>query len=102
MEMLLDEKVMFYYKDESDLHVVMFAEFDSFIFIFIDYLWVSAKARGQEFVHLLIKKLKKKNKPIILEVEPVDYEDTDTKKRLHFYNGKILHMLSRLITAEDL
>ena len=27
-----------------------------------------------------------KNKPIILEVEPIDYEDTDSEKRLHFYN----------------
>lgn len=73
MEVLLNEKGDVYYKDEIDLHVLMYAEFDSFIFI--DYLWVSAKARGQGIGHLLIEKLKKKNKPIILEVEPIDYED---------------------------
>ncbi len=33
----------------------------------------------------MIAKLKKKNKPILLEVEPVDEDDTDTEKRLRFY-----------------
>src|SRR5690625_5411979 len=61
----------------------MYAEFDSFIFI--DYLWVSAKTRGQGLGHQLIEKMKQKNKPIILEVEPIDYDDSDTEKRLHFY-----------------
>ncbi|WP_042224641.1 GNAT family N-acetyltransferase [Oceanobacillus manasiensis] len=84
MEMLLKEKGDVYYKDESPKHVLMYAEFDSFLFI--DYLWVSAATRGQGIGHKLIDKLKKKNKPIILEVEPVDYEDTDTEKRLHFYH----------------
>ncbi|EQB35193.1 acetyltransferase [Virgibacillus sp. CM-4] len=84
MEMLLEEKGDVYYKDESDKHVLMYAEFDTFLFI--DYLWVSAKTRGQGIGHKLIEKLKAKNKPIILEVEPVDYEDSDTEKRLHFYN----------------
>ncbi|WP_087973299.1 GNAT family N-acetyltransferase [Oceanobacillus rekensis] len=84
MEMLLDEKGDVYYKDESSKHVLMYAEFDTFLFI--DYLWVSSTTRGQGIGHKLIEKLKAKNKPIILEVEPVDYEDTDTEKRLHFYH----------------
>lgn len=84
MEMLLEEKSDVYYKDESDQHVLMYAEFDTFIFI--DYLWVSAKTRGKGVGHQLIEKLKDRNKPIILEVEPVNYEDTDTEKRLHFYS----------------
>ncbi|WP_072891928.1 GNAT family N-acetyltransferase [Ornithinibacillus halophilus] len=83
MELLLKEKGDVYHKDESPLHVMMYAEFETFIFI--DYVWVSSKARGQGIGHKLIEKLKKRNKPIILEVEPVDYEDTDTAKRLHFY-----------------
>ncbi|GAB3059876.1 GNAT family N-acetyltransferase [Virgibacillus ainsalahensis] len=83
MEMLLDEKGDVYYKDESAQHVMMYAEFERFIFI--DYVWVSSETRGQGIGHQLIEKLKKKNKPIILEVEPVDYEDTDSAKRLHFY-----------------
>ncbi|WP_010650003.1 GNAT family N-acetyltransferase [Oceanobacillus massiliensis] len=84
MEMLLEEKGDVYYKDESPTHVLMYAEFDSFIFI--DYLWVSSETRGQGIGHQLIEKLKSKKKPIILEVEPVNYEDTDTEKRLHFYS----------------
>ncbi|WP_099157140.1 GNAT family N-acetyltransferase [Virgibacillus ndiopensis] len=83
MEMLLKEKGDVYYKDEGPYHVLMYAEFDTFIFI--DYVYVSAKSRGQGIGHKLIEKLKQKNKPIILEVEPVDYEDSDTEKRLHFY-----------------
>ncbi|MUV36517.1 putative acetyltransferase YjbC [Lentibacillus sp. JNUCC-1] len=83
MEMLLEEKGDVYYKDEGPYHVMMYAEFETFIFI--DYVWVSTKSRGQGIGHQLIEKLKMKNKPIILEVEPVDYEDTDTAKRLHFY-----------------
>ncbi|WP_101843484.1 GNAT family N-acetyltransferase [Halobacillus sp. Marseille-P3879] len=83
METLLKEKSDVYYKDESDNHVLMYAEFDSFIFI--DYVYVSTNARGQGLGHQLIEKMKAKEKPIILEVEPVDYDDTDTAKRLHFY-----------------
>lgn len=93
MEMLLNEKGNVYFKDESPKHVLMYAEFDTFLFI--DYLWVSAATRGQGIGHKLIQKLKEKNKPIILEVEPVDYEDTDSEKRLHFYRREdFSHALS--------
>lgn len=84
MDMLLKEKGDVYYKDESPDHVLMFAEFDSFIFI--DYVWVSTDTRGQGTGHKIMEKLKEKGKPVILEVEPVDYDDTDTEKRLHFYH----------------
>jgi GNAT superfamily N-acetyltransferase len=84
MELLLKEKGNVYHKDESDKYVLMYAEFETFIFI--DYIWVSSKTRGQGIGHQLMEKLKAKNKPIILEVEPIDYEDSDTEKRLHFYN----------------
>ncbi|RSK34243.1 GNAT family N-acetyltransferase [Bhargavaea beijingensis] len=83
METLLQEKDGVYGKDEGPCHVLMYAEFDEFLFV--DYLFVSSKSRGQGLGGKLIEKLKAKNKPIILEVEPVDYEDTDTAKRLTFY-----------------
>ncbi|MFG6149453.1 GNAT family N-acetyltransferase [Halobacillus sp. B23F22_1] len=83
METLLKEKSDVYYKDEGEHHVLMYAEFKSFLFI--DYVYVSSNARGQGLGHKLIEKMKAKGKPIILEVEPVDYEETDTAKRLHFY-----------------
>ncbi|QHS21690.1 GNAT family N-acetyltransferase [Virgibacillus sp. MSP4-1] len=83
MERLLEEKGDVYYKDEGEHHVMMYAEFDTFIFI--DYVYVSSASRGKGIGHQLMDKLKEKEKPIILEVEPIDYEDTDTEKRLHFY-----------------
>ncbi|MFD2759824.1 GNAT family N-acetyltransferase [Lentibacillus juripiscarius] len=83
METLLKEKGDVYHKDEGPHHVLMYAEFDRFLFI--DYVWVSSQSRGQGTGHKLIEKLKQRNKPIILEVEPVDYDDTDSEKRLHFY-----------------
>ncbi|ELK45202.1 GNAT family N-acetyltransferase [Halobacillus sp. ACCC02827] len=83
MEALLKEKSDVYFKDEGEHHVLMYAEFDTFLFI--DYVYVSSASRGQGLGHKLIKKMKAKGKPIILEVEPVDYTDTDTEKRLRFY-----------------
>ncbi|OZI12538.1 GNAT family N-acetyltransferase [Bacillaceae bacterium SAS-127] len=83
MEILLKERGDIYYKDEGPHHVLIYVEFDEFVFV--DYLFVSKAARGQGLGHQLINKLKGKKKPIILEVEPVNYEDTDTEKRLKFY-----------------
>ncbi|MBO8156279.1 MAG: GNAT family N-acetyltransferase [Bacillaceae bacterium] len=83
METLLREKGDVYHKDEGKHHVLMYAEFDTFIFI--DYVYVSKDARGQGIGQKLMEKLKSRGKPIILEVEPVDYEDSDTEKRLRFY-----------------
>jgi GNAT superfamily N-acetyltransferase len=83
METLLDEQSEIYHKDEGPLHVLMYVELDHFVFI--DYLFVSKDARGQGLGHKLLAKMKEKGKPIILEVEPVNYKDTDTEKRLRFY-----------------
>lgn len=83
METLLKERSDIYHKDEGPNHVLMYAELDNFVFI--DYLFVSKNARGQGLGHKLIEKMKRKGKPILLEVEPVNYEDSDTEKRLHFY-----------------
>ena len=83
METLLKERQEIYHKDEGPGHVLMYVELDEFVFI--DYLFVSKDTRGQGLGHKLIDKLKEKGKPIILEVEPVNYEDTDTEKRLKFY-----------------
>lgn len=83
MELLLKERGDIYHKDEGEHHVLMYVELDNFIFI--DYLFVSKDARGMGLGHKLLNKMKEKGKPIILEVEPVDYEDTDTEKRLRFY-----------------
>ncbi|TXC90750.1 GNAT family N-acetyltransferase [Metabacillus litoralis] len=83
LEILLKEKGDIYHKDEGKHHVMMYVELDDFVFI--DYIFVSKDARGEGLGNKLIEKLKKKRKPIILEVEPVNYEDTDSEKRLKFY-----------------
>jgi GNAT superfamily N-acetyltransferase len=83
METLLKERSDIYHKDEGPNHILMYVELDKFVFI--DYLFVSQHARGQRLGHKLLEKLKEKMKPIILEVEPVNYDDSDTEKRLHFY-----------------
>lgn len=83
METLLKERSDIYHKDEGPNHVLMYAELDNFVFI--DYLFVSKNARGQGLGRKLLEKMKNKGKPIILEVEPVNYEDSDTEKRLRFY-----------------
>jgi GNAT superfamily N-acetyltransferase len=83
METLLKERSDIYHKDEGSNHVLMYVELDNFVFI--DYLFVAKKTRGQGLGHKLLKKLKQKGKPIILEVEPVNYEDSDSEKRLRFY-----------------
>ena len=83
METLLKDKQTIYKKDEGPHHVLMYVEFSNFVFV--DYLFVSKTARGMGLGRKLLSQLKTKGKPILLEVEPVDYEDTDTAKRLKFY-----------------
>ncbi|CEG23611.1 Putative acetyltransferase YjbC [Planococcus massiliensis] len=83
MDTLLKEKGNVYHKDEGPYHVLMYAEFPTFSFV--DYLFVSKESRGMGLGKKTLQMLKDKNKPIILEVEPVNYEDTDTEKRLRFY-----------------
>ncbi|WP_110114586.1 GNAT family N-acetyltransferase [Bacillus sp. CGMCC 1.16541] len=83
IEALLKERGDIYHKDEGPHHVLMYVETGDFIFV--DYLFVSKESRGQGLGQKLMDKLKEKQKPIILEVEPVNYEDTDTEKRLRFY-----------------
>ena len=83
METLLKEKGNVYHKDEGPFHVLMYAEFPNFSFV--DYLFVSKESRGMGLGKKTLQMLKDKNKPILLEVEPVNYEDTDSEKRLRFY-----------------
>lgn len=84
METLLREKPEHYHKDESDDYVLMYIEAHDFVFI--DYVWVSPNARGQGLGRQLLDRLKARGKPIILEVEPLDYEDSDSEKRRRFYD----------------
>ncbi|MCS1351762.1 N-acetyltransferase [Mechercharimyces sp. CAU 1602] len=73
----------FYFKDETEDYVLMYAEFSSFLFV--DYILVDERARGKGVGSKVIEKLKNKGKTILLEVEPIDKQDEDTKKRIQFY-----------------
>ncbi|SDH71744.1 Acetyltransferase (GNAT) domain-containing protein [Alteribacillus persepolensis] len=83
MDLLLKEKGDVYHKDEGPYHVVMYVETEDFIFI--DYLFVSKEARGKGIGQKVIDQFKEKQKPVILEVEPLDYDDSDSQKRMRFY-----------------
>lgn len=83
IETLLRDRADIYHIDEGPTHVLLYVETDTFVFV--DYLLVTAEARGQGLGHRLLEHLKAKGKPILLEVEPLDYADTDTVKRQRFY-----------------
>ena len=83
LEALLAERGHLYRRDEGPHHVLLYAELEAFVFV--DYLLVAKEARGQGLGRKLLEKLKAKGKPILLEVEPVDYADSDTVKRHRFY-----------------
>ena len=84
VEALLRERSDVYHVDRSESHVLLYVEGRDFVFV--DYLLVTREARGQGIGKALLDKLKTKGKPILLEVEPADYDDTDTVKRQRFYD----------------
>ena len=94
METLLREKPLHYLKDEGPDHVLMYVEFDEFVFV--DYVYVDGRARGRGIGRELIDRLKARGKPILLEVEPLDYEDSDTEKRFRFYEREGFRNASRV------
>ncbi|CAM3240815.1 GNAT family N-acetyltransferase [Filibacter tadaridae] len=94
MDALLNDKKNVYMKEEGPHHVLMYVETETFVFV--DYLFVSSASRGAGLGRKLLTSLKEKGKPIILEVEPVDYEDTDTEKRLKFYAREQFHHAQRI------
>ncbi len=72
-----------YKKVETKEYIVLYAEYDDFIFV--DYILVDRQARGQGIGSTILEKLQQKGKTIILEVEPVVKDDPETVKREQFY-----------------
>ena len=58
METLLAEKGNVYIKDEGPKHVLMYVEFENFVFV--DYLFVSKEARGEGLGRKLLEQIKRK------------------------------------------
>jgi GNAT superfamily N-acetyltransferase len=83
LEELLAERSDVYRIDHARTHVLLYVEGTDFVFV--DYILVTKEARGQGIGKKLLNQLKAIGKPILLEVEPADYEDTDTIKRHRFY-----------------
>ncbi|MGN1401520.1 MAG: GNAT family N-acetyltransferase [Bacillus sp. (in: firmicutes)] len=94
VETLLKEKED-YYKSESDKHVLLYVEKEDYIFV--DYLLVSKKARGEGLGKKLLAELKEKNKIIVLEVEPAIQDVPDSFKRLNFYKREQFKHASSII-----
>lgn len=83
METLFKERGELYRLEEGQDYVLMYLEKPDFIFI--DYILITGENRGKGLGSKLIARLKRKNKPIVLEVDPVCESDPVTKKRVHFY-----------------
>lgn len=82
MQELFDEHVA-YRREQTSEFLIIYAEFDDFIFI--DYLLVNPKTRGAGIGSKLIDSFKNRGKTLLAEVEPADDNDKDAKKRLRFY-----------------
>ncbi|WP_035321938.1 GNAT family N-acetyltransferase [Peribacillus kribbensis] len=94
-----------YKRDAGPEYVLIYQEKEDFIFV--DYILISGRYRGNGMGSSLISRLKKKNKPILLEVEPENDTDKDSKKRIQFYErngfkraGTILYQRRHVITDE--
>ncbi|MGI2326999.1 GNAT family N-acetyltransferase [Planococcus sp. YIM B11945] len=83
MQLLFDEKKGFYKLDEGPQYTLVYFEKEDFLFI--DYILVCSSSRGSGLGSKVIERVKKKNKMIVLEVDPVTQEDPESGKRVRFY-----------------
>lgn len=82
-ELLLRDKGYFYKIEEGADYVLAYFEQEDFLFI--DYVLVHSHSRSAGLGSRIMDQLKKKKKPILLEVEPESIHEPDTIKRVHFY-----------------
>lgn len=81
---LLNHKKDVYRVRQSDTHILAGLEYDDLLFL--DYLYVFPERRGKGLGSRVLQDLKKQKKPILLEVEPVDPQDSTTARRQRFYH----------------
>jgi len=72
------------YKIETDPEYTL-VYYEEPEFLFIDYILISSSSRGNGLGSRLMGRIKQKNKPIILEVDPITPEDPESAKRVRFY-----------------
>ncbi|WKA53304.1 GNAT family N-acetyltransferase [Planococcus shixiaomingii] len=83
MKELFAEKPNSYKLDEGPHYTLVYYEKSDFLFI--DYILVNSSSRGSGLGSKIIDRVKKKNKMIVLEVDPISQEDPETAKRVRFY-----------------
>lgn len=83
MKQLFEKKPEGYKLDEGPQYTLVY--FEKPDFLFIDYVLVNSSSRGSGLGSKIIERIKKKNKMIILEVDPISQEDPETAKRVRFY-----------------
>lgn len=82
-EILFQEKEGNYKLLEGPDHLVLY--FEQPDYLFIDFILVFGSNRGKGRGSMVLNELKQKGKAIILEVEPENFHDPDSKKRIQFY-----------------
>ncbi|GMA60276.1 GNAT family N-acetyltransferase [Alicyclobacillus fastidiosus] len=82
MEELFEEHPA-YLREQTDEYLIIYANFEEFIFI--DYLLVNPKTRGGGIGTRVINAFKQRGKTLLAEVEPATHANPDTEKRVHFY-----------------
>lgn len=80
-KLLFDKGAYYKIKEGPDYVLVYFEKED---FVFVDFMLVHSGDRSKGIGNKVINWLKQKNKPIILEVEPISVADPDTGKRVRF------------------
>ncbi|WP_156154105.1 hypothetical protein [Domibacillus tundrae] len=68
-DLLLSDKEALYKIEEGPEYVLVYFEKEDFLFV--DYMLVQSRNRSEGIGSKVINQLKHKNKPIILEVEPI-------------------------------
>lgn len=94
MTQLFKEKPASYKLDEGPHYTLVY--FEKPDFLFIDYILVNSSSRGNGLGSKVIERVKKKNKMIILEVDPISQEDPETAKRVRFYQKQNFKKVSSI------
>lgn len=83
MKLLFQNKEENYRLDEGPQYTLVY--FEKPDFLFVDYILVCSTSRGSGLGSKVMERVKKKNKLVILEVDPVTTENPESAKRMRFY-----------------